>query len=895
MNKLLIYFALLISFSVFGQENYWTKTTPAKAQSKIKFLKRKPVSYTTYQLDKDSFLNSLQSDSFSNKKRSTRKYIILPSETDGFKEYTLYKSGTLSKELQAKYPNLQSFRAYSKDRKEQASIVISDWGIFIEIFRYKQPPLLIQPTSFSKNTYMVFNKKNLPSNKTFECLFNEEEAKNLKPANFNKAKSSDGILRSYRYAVGTTGEYSQFHVQLAINAGIIPSNPTDAQKKQVVLAAVVTTIDRLNTVYERDLGVHLSLVGNEDQVIFIDPATDPYDNTNIISMLNINTQVLNNHIGVHNYDGGHLFTTYPGGGISGLGVICDDNQKARSVTGSDNPIGDPYDIDYVAHEVGHSFGANHTFANSCDNNRNMPTSVEPGSGSTIMAYAGICAPNVQSGSDAYFHITSIKEITQFIIFDGSCAQQINNGNTAPVIQMTSYANKYIPKSTPFMLSATAHDNENDFLTYAWEEVDIIIDNSIINYTPVSTNATGPMFRSYWPTERGTRYFPSIPYILDGTYGTQWEVLPEVSRFINFNITVRDNHPGIGQTPYNSMSVQVDDTTGPFRVTSQGSDVTWLPGETKTITWNVAGTTGGHVACNSVDILLSTDQGNTFSYVLASNVPNDGMENIIVPSNINVANTILMVKGHDRYFFDLAKGKIDIGVFQTVCTDYSTSPNVTIPDNDPTGIYSTLQVNDNYVLEDVNVPVNISHTYIKDLTVTLTSPAGTTVILYDQNCNNQHNIVATFDDQGQNLVCSNVSGDIKPFGVLGDFYGENSQGTWTLFVKDTEGGDIGTLNSWGLTLCSVQSAGVKENEISSLKIWPNPTNDIINISFDPDQSGAEAHISIYDLSGREIIHKEYKILHATFTKQINVSSLSKGIYLATIKYGNHSHTKKLIIK
>ena len=893
MKNLLFFLIFLVSFSGFSQNSYWKKVQNANVKSKMKLFKEQPVSYKVYELDKNVFIKNLEkSPQLTNKNRL--KNILIPTDEGKMKTYEVFQSGTMSTELKAKYPSLRTYRIFSKNHQEQGSIVVSKWGVFIEVFRAGKSPFLVQPVSKKNNTYMVYNKKSLPKPKTFECFFDESESL-AKKKEANKAKSSDNVLRRYRYAVGTTGEYSQYHIQLAINAGVINANATDAEKKLVVLAAVTTTIDRLNTVYERDLGVQLSLVPNEDQVIFLDPDTDPYDNADIMSMLNVNTQVLNDHLGVNNYDGGHLFTTYPGGGISGLGVICEDNQKARSVTGSDNPIGDPYDIDYVAHEVGHSFGANHTFANSCNDNRNTPTSVEPGSGSTIMAYAGICAPNVQGASDAYFHITSIKEITNFISFQGNCAQIIDIGNTAPVIQVETYANKYIPKSTPFMLSAQAVDNENDMLTFGWEEQDVITDDNIQGYTPVSTNVNGPMFRSYWPTERGIRYFPQVAYILNGTYGSEWEVLPEVSRFLTFEVTVRDNHPGGGQSPHSALAVQVDASTGPFRVTSQGADETWLPGETKTITWNVAGTTEGNVACPTVDILLSTDHGQTFTYVLADNVPNDGNETINVPANLEVANAYLMVKGHDRYFFDLAKGRISIGNFQTVCDNFSTSPGITIPDNNPAGISSTLVINDNGQIEDINIPVNISHTYIRDLYIKLTSPAGTEVVLYDRNCNNQQNIVATFDDQGQALNCGNLSGDVIPVGILDNFAGENMQGTWTLFVSDSQADDIGTLNSWGIEFCKQVSAGINEDSIPSLKIWPNPTKDLVNISFEPEGEAHKAVIKIIDLSGRIIISQESSVSKNQFTQKISTSGLSKGIYLIQINYGVLNSTQKLIIK
>ncbi len=224
----------------------------------------------------------------------------------------------------------------------------------------------------------------------------------------------------------------------------------------------------------------------------------------------------------------------------------------------------------------------------------------------------------------------------------------------------------------------------------------------------------------------------------------------------------------------------------------------------TITWNVAGTDAGQVNTPTVDILLSLDGGETFTFPLATNVANDGSETVTIPSGAETPNGHYMVKGHDNYFFDVNQGRIMIGDYQTVCNDYSTSPSVTIPDNDSNGITSTIQVTDSYNIDNMTVSVDISHTYIMDLTILLTSPSGTTVTLYDQNCGNQDDIVATFDDNGSNMNCNqmNSGSTYHPVGNLSDFAGENVNGTWTLFVSDGYNGDQGTLNTWTIHPCHV---------------------------------------------------------------------------------------------
>ena len=890
MKKIILLLFAGISFFSYAQKNYWA---PFKGnyQNVILPQERIPDDYATYTLAEQGLKQELkQAPDLYSGQEGIR--IVLPSTGGNFSVYKVYKSSTLSAGLQQKFPEIQTYRAFGLKKPSQASIVISPWGVNIEIFKPGKSAEIIQAVNPQNKIYWVYKKTDLAA-EPFECF--TQDHTDLNEQLQNSRQSTDGVLRTYRYAVGTTGEYSQYHVNLAIQAGVIPSNATNAQKKAVVLAAVTTTVDRLNTIYERDLGIHLALVSTEDQVIFLDPNTDPYDNTDIISMLNNNTNVLNQYIGVNNYDGGHLFSTYPGGGISGLGVICNANQKARSVTGSQNPIGDPYDVDYVAHEVGHSFGANHTFANSCQNNRNMGTSVEPGSGSTIMAYAGVCAPNVQNHSDAYFHIVSISEITGYITNWGTCAQQTNIGNTAPQINTVSYSNNYIPKSTPFILEANATDAQNDLLTYCWEEVDVINNQNINAYTPVSTNTAGPMFRSYLPTEKNYRSFPPIGNILNNSYGSTWEVLPSVSRNLNFAVTVRDNHTGGGQTPAETINVQVDGSTGPFRVTSQGADEVWQPGQSKTITWNVAGTTGGQVNCGTVDILFSDNNGVSFDHILASNVPNDGSETITVPTGIDSPDGRIMVKGHNRYFFDLAKGKIAIGTFQNVCnTTSDNNTGLNIPDNDPNGVSTTINVADNHTISDVNININIAHTYIQDLKIKVISPSGTEVVLYNQNCGSQHNIIATFDDDGNNLNCSNIQGHVKPVGNLSDFYGENANGTWTLWVSDNAGQDVGTIVSWGVEICHVETGSVDSSDLPELNIWPNPADNIVQISF-KKLNNLPVEISLIDISGREVIKQKYNDAGEIFNAKLNLKSLNKGLYMVHIKNGQQQSTQKLLVK
>ena len=676
MKLKLLFFSLFLSISLFAQKEFW-RPANININNIVIPADRVPSQYISFEIDLPAIENRLYPAPLMTKNVPSHINFPIPDEKGGFENYTIYKSTTLPEKLKEQ-AHIYTYRGYN-NKGDIASIVISPLGLRIEISRVGKPNLIIEPATPDLQYNIVYSKEFLTP-KEFQC-FTESEPVSDDDRENKTVLIDDEILRTYRFAVGTTGEYSQFHVNRAINMGIIPSNATDTQKKDVILAAVTETIDRVNTVYERDLSVTLELVPNERDAIFLDPNTDPYDNSDIISMLDNNTGILNNAIGANNYDGGHAFSTYAGGGISGLGVVC-SSQKGRSITGSSSPRTDSYDIDYVAHEIGHAFHCNHTFANSCNNNINRSSAIEPGSGSTIMAYAGVCSPNIQYHSDDYFSVKSIMEASSFIASSATCSINTNIGNHSPTITLTNYGSIYIPKSTPFMLTANATDQDsNDALTYCWEEFDNVPSNSPSSWYPNTNYTSGPAFRSYPPTSNNTRYFPRMANIINGTYGNSWEKLPAVNRSLTFVLTVRDNHPGGGQTPLDYVQFNIDQNTGPFRVTNLSNGETWQAGDTKTITWDVAETNGGLINCSTVDILFSYDNGSTFPVVVASNVPNNGSANFIVPyQNTNLGR--FMVKAHDNYFFDVAKGRFSIqggnnGVTKNTLNNLKIFPNPSI--------------------------------------------------------------------------------------------------------------------------------------------------------------------------------------------------------------------------
>jgi hypothetical protein len=649
--------------------------------------------YTAWSIDRAELKNAISGVplEFTQQAEENRFVFPLPTPEGTFSRFELFESPIMEPALAAQFPDIKTYRGQGiDDPAATLRFDISPFGFRAQVLAPSGAYYIDPYWHLSDQAYISYFKRDLvpraeqiASRNAMDVVGSEKPAGSLDEVGRQPGGNSSGSsnnasgeaprdsgiaarsgtqLRTYRLANAATGEYTQFH-----------GGTVDGAQ-----AAIVTSINRVTGIYEKEVAVRLVLVGNNSSLVYTNGANDPYTNNNGFAMLAENQTTVDNIIGNANYDIGHVFST-GGGGVAGLGVVGLTGQKARGVTGGPSPIGDPFDVDYVAHEIGHQFAGNHTFnstTGSCNGPRVGKAAFEPGSGTTIMAYAGICgSDDVQPNSDPYFHSYSFDEIIQFTTTGvaNTAAVITSTGNSVP----RAYAGRdyVIPAATPFTLDGFGQDADpSNMLTYHWEQRDLGPTQRLTD----PDNGSSPLFRSWNPTKDTSRTLPRLPELLTNTTPLG-ERLPTTNRTLNFRSVVRDNFGGGGGVNTDDMVVTVVDTGTPFSVTSPNTAVSLPARSSQTITWNVANTTNAPISESQVDIWLSVDGGQTFPILLAGATANDGSESVLMP-DVTSTQARVKVAARNSIFFDLSNTNFSITDATNTAPTISSIANVWIPWN-----------------------------------------------------------------------------------------------------------------------------------------------------------------------------------------------------------------------
>ncbi|MCB0534245.1 MAG: T9SS type A sorting domain-containing protein [Lewinellaceae bacterium] len=644
-----------------------------------------PVKFQAYDLRYDALAQRLAQApmEFTEAADRTPLRVELPSADGTIREFKVWESPIMAPELAARYPGIRNFAGIATDGSG-ATVRMGTTYQGFHAFQFEKDGSVqsIRPYAMGQTRYyLAYKLSDLPkeSNQVGGILCGVEAddqhaiplEQQLKPGKVTDRGSALVTLKTYTIAISARGEYSQFF----------------GGTKPLVLSAINTALNYIVAIQERDFSLRLILHPMNDQIIFLDPNTDPFSGNTVGEWMSQNPAAIDSILPNSSYDVGHVFSRYIVGDQVGVvsGRACNSGNKARGASSAQNPQTEYFYL-VAAHEFGHQLDASHTWANcpNVDMQIAPATAFEPGSGSTIMSYAGSCIDNnVQNDNDTYYHIGSIIQAQTFM-WQGSgatCGGSIQTNNNAPEVEIVSPNNVVIPANTPFRLTAAGTDADGDNLNYCWEQYD----TDPGKYTLGMPQGNAPAFRSYIFSPSPTRYFPNLAD-LAANKATTVEVLPTYNRNLKFRVTVRDRTTGAGGQAWKEISIAPRVTAGPFRVTyPNNAGVSWWPGEYQTVTWDVANTNISPVNSQRVNIKLSINGGQSFPITLASNVLNQGRYCVKVPNNPTTMGRI-MVEAADNVFFDISNNNISIqsaaqpdisfcasSVYDTICLplQYST--------------------------------------------------------------------------------------------------------------------------------------------------------------------------------------------------------------------------------
>lgn len=633
MNKigLTILLCLAIALNISAQSGYRLEEIKLNPQSIIKEVASKNRSGKTVSLD-------------------------LPYLDGAYMTFEAIEANIMCASMRAKYPDIHSYDVVAKDNPNIRGKLTLTKDKFNVTLLTPNGLTSIHSKTGSKEVYII-EQGISPDDRGLlsGCAVTDDHSTTKTPStqsSENKSKtvlSNGSFVRRYRLAIVTTGEFYR----------------SNGNNDEDVVAAVVFSVDGIEAIFSTDLGIRFELL---DPFLYNDPSSDPFspggERTNQAS------SAISAVFGSNEYDFGHVFHNHnplngwDSGGVAGLGVVCGPF-KARGWSGSFSNEDTGW-IQLAAHEFGHMFGCPHTFngdGGSCSDNISKSTSYEIGSGTTIMSYNGICGAGQNipySGSlDSYFHANSLISAIEFINAGGRCAMQEETGNHPPDISADRCGQVYtVPKNTSFLLSGQASDQDGDRLTFNWEQYDQSASTQGLIGSQAAANANAPIFRSFPPSDSPIRYFPEMQNILNGT-DDPFNVLSSVARTMNFKFVVRDNHIGGGGVSIDDLQVKVS-SNGPLILTSPNGSESWQAGEMNTITWDMNGTAA---LCDSVDLLLTFDDGLTFTTIASRISYSAEQAEIMLSEGLSASNNArLMIKCSDSdcvQFFDISDNKFNL--------------------------------------------------------------------------------------------------------------------------------------------------------------------------------------------------------------------------------------------
>lgn len=622
-----------------------------------------PTRFSVFRLDAGRLQNALSAaprELLPSQRNPNEVILSLPLPGGGLAKFRVEESSVVEPQLLEKFPELgKTYRGWSVD--DPTAFVRFDFmnGEFAGSILTSKGKIAIERNKNSgADSYISYYLRDAATSKNPEsCGVRDKLIGDVEKARQNGLPpqvSNGANFRTFVIAIGASSQFSARFGGGTVGGGLI---------------AIVRVLNQLNSTYERDLSVRLLLHRRNDEVVFAGSDFTYSDSDVVRAAFDQNPQVLS-RLGSSTFDVGHAFITDSTGGILGIGELqsfCVTNAKSRAASSTDFSSSlATFTHEIFEHELGHQLGAFHTFNFEIEG---LFSNVEPGFGASIMGY-GIFPEAIES-----YHVKSFGQILSHLNSVPACGITQPTVNNIPTVSAPASFN--IPKQTPFALTASANDADGDALTYQWQQNDV-------GESPGGANDSDglkrPMFRIFLPKSSPTRVFPSLYNILNDANEPGLlspcdenpadlcrsdEKLPSIARTMNFDVVVRDNHPGGGAVNSASTAVTVDAASGPFKITSPNTNVTFRPQETINVLWDVANTTNAPVSAADVNIRLSIDGGNSFPFLLA-NTANDGAASVTLPS-FNTSQARIKVEADGNIFFDVTDRDFTIGACQPLPT------------------------------------------------------------------------------------------------------------------------------------------------------------------------------------------------------------------------------------